>query len=892
MSPHGAMTATADRRRLCDAIAELERRDRGPAVRLALAEAEFRLAIAPGTEPAEAMARLRRAISYDPFLPKLHLHLGRLLHRSGKHTAALSAYRHAVSLAPSSRRAHLLMALALLELGKREQELGQSLIDALVRGESEQLRVVVAELDALAEEQSSPDTHKPDTAGKRTRARSRRASPGDAKPTNANAAKDLWRVALAEQLSRAKPVRGQVAGHLDTGSMHARKGDSMAEYATTCVLMAALGEPPAQVRKLARAAGADAEAGHLAFTMLEAVLDLAETADPAKFVLAAAEHLRHGLIPAELVVWLHFSKFADPEKRSALESIRLLDSYPDTVGHLDCFRELRLAVLDGHAHRAWAEERFTEAKLLWREASALDPHRVAVAINLALLAARTRSAADYRPAWERLAEVLYLHAAGAGEVQLLLGERKALHLALSQQSEHRHCPRASGPDRPSREELERWLADADTLGVWLREWDLYYLNARLHFRSPLHLLGQPKDASPEALTEAREALLRHIDAALTTETWAGIAVFCELARAQVHEAFRLAVEPLERARDPYYELEKAQAEALAGEMLERVLLLRKLMQVLIRRESGSEFPLGCSIARRQFALPRAALQRHCVDKGLIESDEQLFDILETDLVALASHWDRPEPTAADHPKLLAAFDESVRHAPDRLELRALRCRLLVKAERRQEAYDSAREALDLAPRPGRAETTEEIREALVQLIDHVGYLEVPEPLRQPRDQAGAEKTVAACRKALGKFPLSATLRRMLAHLLVQLGGEQRAGEAIEVLKTGIDQALNDARRRELQQDLGSIREEAARAHIRELAQRSTDRVKEAVEGVDASVDRQTMRAVLDVVRQAKADLSRLLGEAETAGFGDVQRHIDGALAELRRLERQLDDSEE
>src|SRR5262249_8307773 len=145
MTRHATSAATAEgRRRLSTAIAELERRDRNPAVRLALAEAEFRLSIAPGIEPAEAIKRLERAVSPDPFLPKLHLHLGRLLHRSGKHSAALSAYRRAVSLAPSSRRAHLLLALALLELGEAEHELGQNLLDALVRGETEQLRGLVA----------------------------------------------------------------------------------------------------------------------------------------------------------------------------------------------------------------------------------------------------------------------------------------------------------------------------------------------------------------------------------------------------------------------------------------------------------------------------------------------------------------------------------------------------------------------------------------------------------------------------------------------------------------------------------------------------------------------------------------------------------------------------
>lgn len=904
MTGRGGTTASAtadSRTRLVDAIGELARMDREPRVRLALAEAEFRIAVAAETEPEEAIERLRKAISHDPFLPKLYLHLGRLLHRSGQHRAALSQYRQAVRLAPSSRRAHLLIALALLELGQAEQELGQALISALSQNSAQELRTVVADLDALTDEQSSRESRPGEPLANRTRRRQRRTTPGSRASENAaekadRPATDTWRVALVEQLSRREPVRAEIAAHLDAGSAGIRERNGLTEYAAACVLMIVSGDSPADVRKLAKAATINRETRDPAVALLDAVLDLAETDDPAAFVAAAAEHLRRGRICSELVCWLHFSKYIAAAGQPAAESVRLLDSYPEDLSALDCFRELRVAVLDEHARRAWAAEGFAEARLLWREAAALDPYRVPVALNLALLAARTKSAEDYGPAWERVAELLYLHAAGAGDVQLFAEDRVTLHRTLSQQSLHRYCPQTSGPDKPGREELENWLADTEALEVWLSEWDLYYFNARLRFRSPVHLLGQPRDASTESLTQARDVLVRHVDSAMAERNWAGVGVFCELARAQVNEAFEHALDPIDRARDPYYELEKPEAEALADEILQRVLMLRRLMQALVLQESAHRILLGCSIAGREFALPRAALQQLCVDRGLIGQDDELFEIFEADLIGLAANWDKPEPTESSWNTRVAALDECVRLLPHRLELHVLRCDLLYKAGRRPEAYASALMALDLPVPSKHAETAGNLRTSLVKMIDHLGYLEIPEPLRQPTNVATAERTVAAARAALARFPRSATLRGMLANLLAQLGGEDRTREAIQVLEDGIESALSDEQRQELQTQLASTREviatEAARTQVRNLAQPALDRVQQALDNLRDAPGRSAVQATLQVVRDAIADVSRAITAAKAAGLTDEKSQLDDALFQLIQLERQLEASEE
>src|SRR5262249_3646594 len=161
--------------------------------------------------------------------------------------------------------------------------------------------------------------------------------------------------------------------------------------------------------------------------------------------------------------------------------------------------------------------------------------------------------------------LLYLNAAGAGDPQVYLEERRMLHLALSQQSLRRHCGSPS-PDRIRPEELAAWLADQDALEVWLREWDLYHLNARLRFRSPLHLLGAALDASTEQLGNERDALLAYLDQTLGSVEWAGARAFAELARTRVEEAYEQALDPIARAEDPYHPLEEAAAKTLAKEL--------------------------------------------------------------------------------------------------------------------------------------------------------------------------------------------------------------------------------------------------------------------------------------------------------------------------------------
>ncbi|GAA3275107.1 tetratricopeptide repeat protein [Dactylosporangium vinaceum] len=629
-----------DRAALLDAIAAVERLPTTAEHRLVLAEAEFRVAIAPGTPPGEAVARLRRAIRHDPFQPKLYLHLGRRLHLDGRPRAAVPAYRRAVELAPDSRRVHLLLALALLDLDPAASELGRRLLVALAAGDDGERAAVLAALDD------------PDNAAKAP----------IKEPVGSTA--DTWRPGLLAGLARTPSSRRHVDAHL-----FAAAGEGPAAYATACALLLAAVEPVEGVRQLL--AAAELPTGHPAVAMLQAALDLAAVADPVRRLDAMLAATRRGALPAQLAWWLWYSRFVkDPPPLPT--ALRLVRAVPEP--------ELRIAILDVYAQRAWADGRWDVARLLWQEMHALDPHRVPVALNLALHAARTRSPAEYGPAWEHLAETLYLAAAGLGDLSAHIDDRIALHLALSQQA----AAGAADDAGPA-----AWLADRDAFDAWLREWDLYFLNRRLRFRSPVHVLGVARDARPEELVRAHARLCRHADRVLLPRGWAGGAVFRDLARARADQALRTAHEP-----DRHHDAELAAADALLDEALDRALRLRRAGRHIAGLRSAATLPLGAAVAASQFALPLDRLTRLCADRGALEGEETLTGIFGADLVAVAAAWDRPAPAGKDEVAArLRALDECIAAAPDLVALRLHRCRLLQSAGRDRDAFAAAAEVL-------------------------------------------------------------------------------------------------------------------------------------------------------------------------------------------------------
>ncbi|MEN3362411.1 MAG: hypothetical protein V7637_6393 [Mycobacteriales bacterium] len=861
------------------AITRLEGMPARPPVRLALAEAEFRLAVAAETGPAEAMARLRRAGTHDPYLPKVYLHLGRLLHRAGSYREALVEYRRAVGLAPASRRAYLLMALALLELGRPEQDIGRLLIGALDAGDADGLRTAVAELDALAERQRTAG----DPAGGADR-RSRRGA-----PAGAGAAPDTWQAALYEQLARPKPARDRITACLDAGAaLIGGDGAGVTEYATACALLIACGQPPAQVRTLMTRGGLDRMTDHPAAVLLTAVLELAEAATPADFVCAATGRLRAGHLPPVLVCWLHFAAYGPERDLPPADAVRLLGAYPEQLRELDCFGELRLAVLDGYARRAWSAERFAQARLMWRETIPLDRNRVPVALNLALLAARTRSAEDYPAAWGRLAELLYLHAAGAGDPQVLLAERRMLHLALSQQSMRRYCE-SPAAERIAPPQLTAWLADQDALEVWLREWDLYYLNSRLGFRSPLHVLGLPPDATAEQVGAERDALRQHVEQALAAAPWAGARAFADLATARVEEAYEQALDPVARADDPYIALEEARAKALSKELLDRARWLLRLMAALDEDKRATRLPLACAIARKQLALPRGLVRRAGIEHGYFDRDIERDHYVEQTEIALVNLAGRAAGEADDaaRPQLLAAVEECVTTLPHRPEPLLFRSSLLRLSGRGEEAYIDALTALRL-PGP----IVDWVRGMLIEMIDRVALDEIPD--RRPADAVQLEVVITAARRALRLFPRSHQVRLSLARALRRRAGGAGEQEAAEVLAEGIAPALTDEQRAELDDLLAGmpVAAPAVRRRVRDLLGTALAGVQRALDDLDADPTPQAAQAARAAVEQAVPALRHAREMAGTAKLAHEVTDLDEALARLARLRAQFGEGTE
>jgi tetratricopeptide (TPR) repeat protein len=863
------MSVVRAREALLDSLAGLRDQESTPQVRLAIAEAEFRLAVDPDTDRDEAIARLRAAITQDPFLPKLNLHLGRLLHQAGKHRAALVEYRQVLRMAPSNRRAHVLFALALLELDKDERTIGQSVLTALNSDAPDSLPAAVAAFDELVRRQGTEA--KPDARPAR-----------EAKTRAANrSAPDVWQTSLVEQLSRAKPQRGQVRAHLDVGAARARDGSAVAEFAVACVLLLVAGDSPRDVRKTGPS-GID----HPAVALLEAALELAEAETPETFVELAVARLDSGVLPVELVCWLHFSRYGPDSGLPPADVVRLLDAYPD----VECVRELRLSVLDGLARAAWTDERLAEARLLWRESAALDPHRVPLAVNLALLAARTKSVDDYGPAWSRLTELMYLHAAGTGELTLLLDERRTLHLALSQQSRSRHCAPSNSP-YPSDAELAAWVADVEAIEVWLREWDLYYLNERLNFRSPAHLLGVPQNATAEEVDAARDAFVRSVDSTLRGQDWAGVTVFRDLVVDRVREAHAVASDPAEQARDAYRDLEKPRAARLADEALRRGLLLRNMIRELSAKKSAHQLALGVEMARRQLTLPWTVLTPICVERGLISEDDDLVGIFQVDLVNLAVHWEEPTATTPEEwDERVTALGECVALVPDRLEFAVLHSRALVAAERPDEGYAAAVAALD---RQAAADDEEarSLRPVLVGVVDSIAEAAIPAHLRSPRDPASARRTLAAGRSALERYPRSGSLRRAMADILLQLGSEAFVREAIELLSDAIDLALDDDDRIKSETKLaathGAAAEAAVRAQIEKLTEPANARVNEAVEELRRDSGPEAIAAARLALREAMTAVGEAMAMAERAGFTDDVTRLAEQLEQLRIAESNL-----
>ena len=857
------MTATAVRASAAElraALDELRTMGSTPRVRLARAEASFRLALAAGTPPAEGVELLREALREDPYLVKAYLHLGRLLHRAGRYREAVPEYLAALEYAPGSRRIQLLLAEALIELGKDEQQAGDELIAALADRRPERLTAALAGVDVLldepAEDAAAPKRGRP---------------PSDLS--------EIWQVWLLAQLSRRGTRRASIVACLRAGAK--RIGETgPSDFAVGCLLLLLSGDKPSDVRKVVDDAEVDVDAGgDPAVRALAAGLELAETADPVWFARSAAEHVATDTLPLPVVCSLHFQRFGPGGGGSVTDALRLLDVYPSDLRANTWFQELRIAILDGFARRAWDDGAPVPARLLWRETLALDPHRVPVAVNLALAAARLGAAEEYAPAWERLFELTYLLAAGVGDVQLLLGERRDLHLALTLQSWQRHCGDTPPSRVPSDEQLDEWVADADALEVWLREWDGYHLNTRLSFRSPVHLLGAARDAGPDELTAARDALTGLAREVVADRGWAGGQVFAGLVEGLATDAYDRSAEPVDRARDLHFEDEKVRADAVAEEMVTRTLVLRGLLGAMARVPATAvREGLAAAVIGHQRALPRPVLQRTFVNRGQLQSDIQLADVFDSDVIQVAAAWVRAAPdTEAGRTRLAAGLDELVRAVPRRLALRVYHCEALYHAGQPREAYRAALAGVT-HPCDDEGDDARHYREILAGLIDGIGV----EDIRRYGDGA----TIEQAAQSLERYPESLRLRALLADAQLSAGGEALLRAAATVLVTGIVRALPGQSTTELGRTLSRLPAATVAGAVRVASAGVRRETAERLQaGSDPAVRREAVTTGLGRAGRCRELARRYAVAAEVTA-------LDEMLARLRQIDQRLRDGEE
>ncbi|MGW2625381.1 hypothetical protein [Micromonospora taraxaci] len=865
------MTAPATLRAALDRLRTM---GDSPRVMIARAEAEFRLGVHPETNAGEGVELLRSAVRHDPFLAKGFLHLGLRLHRAGRFRAAVPEYLAALELAPTSRRVHLLLAEALLELGKAEQQAGDELIAALAAREPERLKAAVVQVEGMLTGQE-PDAGTEAAAENETEKKKprRRAKP----PTDLTG---VWQVWLLAQLSRAAK-RAQPVACLKAGAT--RIGvDGPADLALGCLLLLLSGDPPGEVRKEIAAAGVDPEAGNdPALRALAAALELAGAGDPVLFVRGASEHLLTGVLPAAVVCALHYQRFGPSAPSAAgtvTDALRLLDVYPPMVRDDHWFQELRIAVLDGYAERAWTDGALVQAKLLWRETIGLDPYRVPVAVNLALVAARMKAAEEYGPAWERLFELTYLLAGGVGDVQLLLDERRDLHLALTRQSWQRHCGSTPPSGTPTDEDLDAWVADGDALAVWLRNWDSYYLNARLSFRSPIHLLGVARDVDTDELAEARDALIALADTAVVERDWAGGKAFRELVAGLAERAYARSADPADRARDRYFETEKPRADRLAEELLQRTLVLISLLRALGRVPvAAAREGQAAAVIRHQRNLPRRILQSIFVNRGLVQNDVEVAGYFEHRVLELADIWFRAEPlTGADRSRQVARLGEIVEALPGRLALRLAHCRALHEAKRPRECYHAAVAALE-QPSTDPAADAEHYRRELSRLIDQIGSEDIPDEALRPSDIASAELAAKRISQSLERYPASGAPYLLLATLLLRMDGAERQRRAARVLIDGVLVSLVEEKLPQMWQLLGQVPEPIAAG----VAESACARVRKKV------LDRLSAGGGPELLDQAM----RCRELARRFALGGELAAFDELLAQLRQIGRRRDGEE-
>ncbi len=901
-----ARTQPADkkRRKLLQAIDAIET---APATqvqkRMALAEAYFRLAIQPETDLEEAVEFLEKAYLLDPLHPKLPYHLGRVAHLMGDFSSAARHYRQALQLSPDNQRVAAHLGLALMDGSNAEKEIGQSLLDALGRGLLPVVKEAIAALDELAKSSTDGSIGKLDAGaadggsaakpGKKTGAplrRSARAGDKGFAPENIRW-KSIWKTLAAEQISRSAPdlkaLKEQLQGALK---------DAAAENLTAAAALGAilLLDPALKSYgiELLEDPAFKANPDHAAVKLLLEAARLAECAAPGEAVEAINQMWQSRQIPEEYLYAFLCSRLGSESGIAPLEALSRLEQISPDLRHRDGFKELHLAVLDGHANKASNRSAYNEALMLWQAALELAPARVNLAHNLALLAARTRDVENYPRYWNMAAELRYLLAAAAGNHHVQMNDRIALHKGFVQQSYQSHL----NPEKRIREQkpeaLSQWIADRPALTIWMEEWELYYLNARLQYRSPVHMLGVSRDAAPEMVDAASHALLNLLERALKPKNWAGTQAFSALAEDAVNQAVRLAKDDAKKARDPHYETEKASSTELVHEAIEHGFGLFHLLQQ-VKNAPGADLELGMKIGAHLMALPWKILEPVCIARGYIGEDDRLEKIFTSYLLDMVMN--APEnggnqkgaASTAAAEKKLEAMQAMAAWLPEQPLLSYKRGELLFQLKRFDECYNLAVASLEsMAASKEEAEDAENLQAAFAELIEGAALHDIPEHIFEPRQKEDMEAGAKLAGERLKSYPHSAQLHMLAATRLLFLAKDEKdVQKVVDLLKAGLKKALAPRQREPLEKSLQEAQQRlktiGISAEINRMLEEAAHSVQECIANVQQG--KTSLQDAVDTVEKALATAEKARKQAEKHSLETELEQAQSLIGQLREL---------
>lgn len=876
----GGMEGQDNRASLRAALRQLEAPGVGVPERMARAEACFRLAVLPDTGIDEAVALMRQALACDPYHPKMSFHLGRLLHKNGDPRAAVLEYRRALRLAPRSHRALVHLALALNDIGDEENRLGSRLLLALAAGEETELAGIVKEVDSFIAAWTRHEL-KPavvPAAGVR-----KWEGSGNGKCRW----QGLWKLFLVQELGRPKPLPKRITQGLDNGRDLVDGTRGAAEYVTACVL--ALLHRRDACRDLENRLRTPRLAEHKdrpAMRLAAAVCELGLADEPETFVDRASKLLEAKQVPPELVCCLHYCWYGKLPNLDPIRAAALIDRYPAGIRSLQCFRELRIAILDHYAQASWTEGRVDRARILWQEALALDPTRIGLAHNLAVAATREKAEERYASAWDRAVELRYLLAAAASDLRLQIEDRQRLHRSFAQQSRIRYLkPEGSSHGAVREREMQAWMEDSEAFRVWLREWDLYYVNARLRFHSPMHLLGVGLDCSDGDAEAGSETLVRQFELCFQDRDWAGTRVFGHVVRTLAAEACARAKDPLWRRRDPHFSVEMDEARLLAKETIEHGFLLFDLLHLAVNSPASNVQCSGLEAARHLLNMPWRSLEA-AWRRGGGAADEALPVIFASYAIQLAKGTDSRHRVLRQR-----AIADCVQGSPEVHELRLYSCSLLLEERIFREAYETALAGFALLDQRGESDSAA-LEGQYAACLDRVGFEQLPAELRHP-SPSQVQVFSEAARRVLAEYPKAGGLRLALAQLLIRSSDEDpaRLGEASTILQESLNLLLTEEQILEAKQLLerAGAKSEAAEAlqSIRRLLESSAEKARRAVEEWRQNRTPQKAREALRQLDSACDDAAQAEQVADAAKLPAAAEKARAALCNLEKLRAEI-----